>query len=209
MSRSSGLAESHSDQYQVNMPKFIVFGVLATGLMIGCTGERPDQPEGSVEDERGIEIPSPDPDSPDVAGLTCEGLEEKLLLAHASRAELAGTFGTPDSVNSTTEPNRHVPGATDSLFVVHYPGLVAHFRKPSEGDDLVSFVEVEDNRYLQYPSIGVGATEERVVSVLGEPGTHEPGRLVYECAGVGPEQPVTFRLSDGVVERIEIAYYVD
>lgn len=191
------------------MRKFLVIGVLATGLGIGCTSEPPDGRGGSVEDERGPGIPSPDPDSPDVAGLTCEGLEENLLRAHASRAELAGTFGTPDSVSSTTEPNRHVPGATDSLFVTYYPGLVAHFRKPPEGGDLVSLVEVEDNRYLRYPAIGVGAGEERVISVLGEPRTHEPGRLVYECAGMGPGQPVTFRLSDGVVERIEIAYYVD
>ena len=107
-----------------------------------------------------------------------------------------------------TEPNRHVPGRTDSLFVVHYDGLVSSIRTPSPGRDLPFHVVVTDNRFVRHPAIGIGATAATVEAVLGAPTRRTDATLVYEC-GEGAEEPVTFRLEAGRVERIVIDYYVD
>lgn len=148
------------------------------------------------------------PDAPELAELTCDGLERHLVPGYESRAALARVFGSPEGVDVSTEPNRHVVGAIDSLFVVRYPGLTAQFRRPEGGDDLTSFLSVIRSDYLRYPSIGIGAEADRVTDVLGAPGASDAERLVYDC-GRGPSQPVHFRLSDGSVEGIEITYYVD
>lgn len=101
-----------------------------------------------------------------------------------------------------------MPGAIDSLFVVHYTGLVARLRKPPDGSDLAEHVRVTETRYLRYPGLGIGARSSEIVKTLGEPTETDPAGLVYDC-GMGAEQPVTFHLGDGVVESIEIDYYVD
>lgn len=156
-----------------------------------------------------METPRPggaEGDSP--ASLQCEGLERSILRTETTRAALSAAYGPPDSTRSWTEPNRHVPEAIDSLFVVHYPGLEVQIRRPPSGDDLTSHVSIRENRYLSEPSVGIGAPADQVMSVLGEPGSRGEDRLVYDC-GPHTEQPVTFWLADGTVERIEISYYVD
>lgn len=73
---------------------------------------------------------------------------------------------------------------------------------------MVDGLVVMESRFLAYPSIGVRAPEERVLAALGEPTRRTPDTLVYDC-GMHVEEPVTFRLLDGVVRRIEIDYYLD
>lgn len=150
----------------------------------------------------------PDPARDVPISLSCEGLERDILRTETTRAALEAAYGPPDSMSAETEPNRHVPDATDSLFVVHYPGLTVEIRRPPSGDDLTSHAAIRDNRYLARAAVGIGARADRVVSVLGEPRTRSEDRLVYDC-GPHTEQPVTFWLADVVVERIEISYYVD
>ena len=41
----------------------------------------------------------------------------------------------------TTEPNRHLPDATDSLFDLSYPGLEASIRQAANGNELVHRVK--------------------------------------------------------------------
>ena len=176
---------------------------------LACAADRPEQ------------IPAPDSagaaDTTRAAAdralaLDCDTLAATLLRTGATRSALAQAYGEPDSVEATTEPNRHMPDATDSLFVVHYPGLGVTLRTPPSARDLVSAVMVTDNRYLAYPSIGIGTREEAVVAALGEPDERTEGDgttvLTYAC-GEEVEQPVTFHIRDGVVVRIEASYYVD
>lgn len=153
-------------------------------------------------------------DTAHVAQLECEGLERSLLAATPTRAAFREAFGAADSVIATTEPNRHEPGRTDSLFTVHYPGFVASFRKPGGGGDMVTGIELRDNRYVSAPRIGIGASASAVVAALGQPtrgGQATAGGdavLIYDC-GPHVEQPVTFHLTDGRVTSIVISYYVD
>ena len=183
----------------------IVFA-LAT---LACAADRPEQIP--APDSAGATDTSSAAADPIVA-LDCDTLTATLLRTAATRSALAEAYGEPDSVEVTTEPNRHIPDATDSLFVVNYPGLAVTLRTPPSARDLVSAVTVTDNRYLAYPSIGVGTREEAVVAALGEPHerTDVDGTtvLTYAC-GEEVEQPVIFHIRDGVVVRIEASYYVD
>lgn len=137
----------------------------------------------------------------------CEDLHERILAAPPTRAGLAAAFGPPSTVSTDTEPNRHVGSAVDSLFTVSYPGFLVEMRTPDGGRDMATQVEVEDNRYLAFPGIGIGAPAERLEEVLGPATSAGTDRVTYDCGEV--EQPVTFVLRDGRVSRIEISYYVD
>ena len=167
-------------------------------------------------DETPVLDAPPARDTTDVASSAslpeCATLAETLLRTPATRSALAAAYGAPDSVRATTEPNRHIQGATDSLFAVYYPGLAVMLRTPPAARDLVSHVSVTDDRYLAHRRIGIGATEKAVIATLGEPHDRaeagETTSLTYAC-GVAVEQPVTFHLRDDAVVRIEASYYVD
>lgn len=173
--------------------------------LIACAPEAPpseEPPAAARAPADSVEPPSA------VEALSCEGLAWTILEAEPTREGLAAGFGRPDSIVVSTEPNRHVRGRIDSLFAVHYPGLVSHLRKPEGGRDMADHAVVTANRFLAHPEIGIGVPESRVTQALGEPTRRTGGSLVYEC-GDGAEEPVTFHLADGVVRRIEIDYYLD
>jgi hypothetical protein len=177
--------------------------LLAAALALaGCGRERTEPDE--VETQAGASA-APLPSRPTVI---CAGLDEVILRTHPTREPLRAAYGDPDSTTTTVVPNRHVPGALDTLFTLHYPGLVAEVHTPSQGRDLADLVTVEDNRYLAIPSIGIGTTEEAVLAALGEPLRVEEGALVYWC-GEGAEQPVRFELAGGRVRAVMVDYYVD
>jgi hypothetical protein len=138
----------------------------------------------------------------------CDGLESSILAAPPSRAGLRAAGGAPAQVEAATEPNRHVPGAIDSLFTVRYRDLVADLRTPSGGRDMAERVVVTGSRWVRHDGLGIGAPAAQVTAILGEPTARRPDALVYDC-GMHTEQPVTFQLAGNVVERIEIDYYVD
>ena len=140
--------------------------------------------------------------------ISCAGLHDRILRVPPTRAAFLSEFGTPDSVTGSSEPNRHVPDAVDSLFVVFYPGLVMNIRTPPNGRDMATGLTIRDNRYLAYPDIGMGTPAARVTATLGTPTRRRDDMLIYDCDAV-VEQPVSFRIVDGRVARIEIAYYVD
>jgi hypothetical protein len=183
--------------------------VLACAAAVSCgTGQPAVESQIDNEPAIGTTDTSTSTDSPARVPLTCDDLHDEILKVPATRQAFSAEFGRPDSVISSVEPNRHVPDAVDSLFVVHYPGLVMDIRTPEGARDMAAHVRVDDNRYLAYPAIGIGATAERIEEVLGEPRERGDGYLTYQC-GIGAEQPVRFSISDGRVTAIDIAYYVD
>ena len=138
----------------------------------------------------------------------CAGLERTLLTFEPERAGLRTAFGAPDSVVAHAVPNRHVPGVIDTLFTLRYPGLTVEIHKPGEGHDLAAGVTVEDNRYIAFPRIGIGAPADSVTALLGAPTSRKAQSLIYDC-GEEVNQPVTFEVQNGRVQRIVISYYVD
>ena len=176
-------------------------------LLAACAPERPSA--GPPSEASTQEAPPDATGGAPASALPegCQGLERSLLQTAPTRAELRARFGEPDSIAAVTVPNRHVEGVTDTLFTVHYPALIVSIHTPGGGDDLPSSVQVDDNRYVAFPRIGIGAAADSVIAALGEPTRRDPDGLVYDCGEV--EQPVRFELADGRVRRIAIAYYVD
>lgn len=175
-------------------------------VAFGCSDRNSESEysEGSPSDSAADEPVS----GTGVTILSCENLETEILGASHSREGFRRTHGSPDSILVWTEPNRHVEGAVDSLFTVYYPGLLASFRRPTGGRDLIVAAGVTSNRYLSDSTIGIGASEAEIVARLGEPTRREDSNLVYEC-GMEVEQPVTFEIRNGAVFAITVAYYVD
>lgn len=158
----------------------------------GATGARAAAPVGSTAAER-------------CAAFVANGL----TVAQRTRAELREEFGAPDTVIARTEPNRHSPGVTDSLFTVRYPGLTIEIRKPAGGGDMAERMTVTYPRNLTYAEPNIGARETRVIELLGEPTAREAGRVTYECGAGTVPSPVTFVIEDAVVREIVFAFYVD
>ncbi|MGH7449540.1 MAG: hypothetical protein ACRELT_18335 [Longimicrobiales bacterium] len=138
----------------------------------------------------------------------CDDLHNTILKATPTRQTFGAAFGSPDSMIRSVEPNRHVPGALDSLFTVYYPGLAMSIRTPEAARDMATHVHIESNRYLAYPGIGIGTTPERLVDFLGDPSERDQEALTWDCSE-HVEQPVTFRIVGGRVHAIDITYYVD
>jgi hypothetical protein len=138
----------------------------------------------------------------------CAGLERTVLTFEPDRDGLRTAVGAADSVVAQPVPNRHSPGVMDTLFTLRYPGLIVEIHTVGGGGDLASGVDVQDNRYIAFPRIGIGAYADSVVAFLGAPTEKRGPSLVYDC-GEEVNQPVTFEVVDGRVRRILISYYVD
>lgn len=151
-----------------------------------------------------------DPPPGETAAERCAAwIEEALAVTGTGRDDIRAQLGEPTEVSATTEPNRHIPDATDSLFTVTYPGIVFSLRKPPEGGDLLERAHVTDNAHLLWTDPGIGASAERVIEVLGEPAEREPDLLHYAC-GSGPvNEPAFFVLRDSVVQAVIFDFYVD
>lgn len=146
--------------------------------------------------------------SPEV---TCdEYVEQGLAVRARTREEFRAALGEPEQIGSEATPNRHDPSVTDTIFRLHYPGLIAQIRRPAPGGDLLEQVEVVNNQHLTYPTLGMGATAEQITSALGAPQESTEGRLLYVCgAEIRPEEPVIFLLANGRVAEVRFTWYVD
>jgi hypothetical protein len=181
--------------------------VMLVVLVAGIASSACEQGRGGADTPVAVDTPN----GAAVADISCDGFVAEALSVRArTRAEFRSELGEPDRVEAETEPNRHDPSVTDSIFRIHHPGLVAQIRRPPAGGDMLERVEVSDNRFLAYPSLGVGAPAERITFTLGPPRERTNGRLVYECgAQFQPEEPVIFHLEGDDVVELWFTRYVD
>ena len=182
----------------------------ATTLAVACTlcvacGKRTPQLALGPEPTRGAVLAAEPVD--------CHAYATRGLLVQAeSREAFRAALGEPDSVITATVPNRHDPAITDTVVALYYADLSAIIWKPGyEGArDLLEHVEVRDNRYLRWPSLGIGARARNIITALGPPKEQSPTQLVYEC---GPSEavpePLVFELRAGRVRRVVFNRYVD
>ena len=183
----------------------------ATSLALTCTllaacGKRAAQPAAPDPEPSGITEVAAEP-------VDCHAYAERGLLVRAeSREAFRAALGEPDSVQTETVPNRHDPAVTDTVVALYYADLTAIVWKPGYPDarDLLEYVEVRDNRYLRWPSLGIGARAGDVIAALGEPVEQSPTRLVFLC---GPseavDEPLVFELRTGRVRSVAFSRYVD
>jgi hypothetical protein len=115
----------------------------------------------------------------------CGNLVENGLAIPNTRTAVTSRFGRPDSTQSEPTPNKHNPAQTDSTVNVFYPGLRLHYivLGVKEGEtDILYRADVSSNRYLKYPSLGIGASREAIVNAVGEPEQRTDDTARYSCA---------------------------
>lgn len=135
-------------------------------------------------------------------------VREGLRPIGSTRPEITQRLGEPDSLLATSVPNRHDPSVQDTLLALHYPDLVVHIHRPGGGRDLLSDVEVTDDRYLRHPILG--ATREEVEAAFGPPHEVRDGVWSYDCATCGEaDSPVEILFADDRVRKVRFTYYVD
>jgi hypothetical protein len=131
----------------------------------------------------------------------------------STRDGLATALGQPDSVAVTVLANRHDPAVTDSVFTLHYDGLIATVHRAGyDGRELLTGLTVLSDRFLEPDTpVRLGASASAVRLALGEPDESDAGTLVYlcdECLAAGYEA-VRFHLVGDAVRRIEVHYWLD
>lgn len=182
--------------------------LLLTALTVACGGTdapriSPEAPVDATSDGASPGI-SEALDIPYREALFTQLLRER----PSSRAWVRSTLGDPDSATSRLVPNRHVPGATDTLVALYYPGIVVRFHVPEPGGELLSQLDVSDNRYLAYPLIGAPvALVEEEVGPADEVGDTLRSYRCHSC--VAGDDPVSMIVRDGEIVRIRFQYYVD
>ena len=138
-----------------------------------------------------------------------EYAENALALDDPAPAAVRAAHGAADSTAARPTPNRHLPGQTDSIVTLHYPGLTLEAYRTADGRELVQRVDVLANRWLRRGP-GIGAGREDVREALGVPTEQSDSSLAYLCTECGPvEEPITFFFSDGRVRCVRFAFYVD
>lgn len=134
-----------------------------------------------------------------------------LLPIGDTRERIGARLGEPARVTSETVPNRHVPGVTDTLIVLEYPGLAVHVHRPGMADagDLISRVDVTDDRYLRFSVPTIGTDLAELERVLGPPSEVDGEGFTYACPSCVVDMPVKFLVRENRVREIRFHYYVD
>jgi hypothetical protein len=150
------------------------------------------------------------PADPAKAAAACQQFtRDGLKLKARTRAQLVAEAGGPLDTGERVEPNRHTPGAQDSIIRFVYDGMIVQVRKPGPSNEMFEHVTVSSRKWLNFPYFRPGLTEANLTGVLGEPQQRAAGKLTYECGGGEVENPVVFEMKDGAVQRIVFNYYVD
>ena len=76
------------------------------------------------------------------------------------------------------------------------------------GREIPDHAVVDDARFLALPALGPGAPAARLVRALGEPTSRAGDTMTWSC-GMEVDEPVSFRIRGGVVDRISVDWYVD
>ncbi|HEY0811085.1 MAG TPA: hypothetical protein VGD49_13040 [Longimicrobiales bacterium] len=172
------------------------YAIVATILLVSCSDSK-QQGAASQANAR------------DTVAACQQFAREGLKLKARNRAELDAEIGNPGYIQVTTEPNRHVPNAQDSIIRLESDGLIVQVRKPGPGGELFEQVEVSQRKWLNFPYFRPGVSASDVVAALGQPRRREANRLIYNCGESEAEEPIVFELEDGAVQRIVFNYYVD
>jgi len=141
-----------------------------------------------------------------------EVAEHGLKIRDIGRHAVAARIGKPDSVRLQPSPNPHRPAQTDTLADVFYPGL--HLQSwvvaAPQAYEILLEADVSDNKYLNYPQLGIGATPSEISSALGDPHERTDDTYTYSCAlHVMSGADITFHFAGGRVTRVDYRWEAD
>ncbi|HEX6693104.1 MAG TPA: hypothetical protein VF035_00200 [Longimicrobiales bacterium] len=131
----------------------------------------------------------------------------------ATRGGLRRQLGAPDSAVVTAVKNRHDPAVTDSIAVVHYPGLAVELYLATLGDaELTSSIRLTDNRYIVATApVRIGMPASDLESILGTPTETDGSVQIYlcdTCTELGNDQ-LLVDTTGGRVSAITLQYSID
>lgn len=170
--------------------------LLLSMTWVGCGGAAP-------EPER-AHPPLPVSELPDRA----EFIDRGLAVAVDSRADLISTFGPADSILEEEIANRHNPEVRDTIYNVYHSGRMTRIHHPGGGGDLLSMVEVSDNRHLRYRILGLEV--DAIESAFGPPDERSDSAVIYRCTTCqAGDDPVELLLERDIVQRVRFNFYVD
>ncbi|HUH12266.1 MAG TPA: protein-methionine-sulfoxide reductase heme-binding subunit MsrQ [Longimicrobiales bacterium] len=181
----------------------LLAGLLALGA---CTDDPPVRDEAEMlgrEPGEAPAVPAPEPAPP-----LAEFAERLLPIDDLSLASLRATFGEPRRVEREPVANRHIPGQTDTILTVAYPGATFRLYQVTGGHTLPEHAELADPRFVRWRRPTIGTPADSVVAWWGEPLRRERGALVYEDGGP-TSTPLLLHARDGRITSIERAFYVD
>jgi hypothetical protein len=125
------------------------------------------------------------------------------------KAEIIRNLGRPVRIDTQAVANRHRPEVEDTTYTLVYDGLeVCIYDATQAAKEILTRLTLTDPRYPTRWDLGVGASAERVVRVLGEPGRRSEDKLIYEAGEPVPDQ-LTFFLEGGSVKKVEWHFYID
>lgn len=181
--------------------------VITCALALACTSPQSEEAPGDPGTSPSVPARA-QPTAPAELPARAEFVDNALRQRPDSRADLRATLGAPDSVATEVIPNRHVPGVMDTIYILHYPELVARFHHPGGGGDLLSTLQVSDDRHLRYPVMG--ADVATLDEAFGRPDEASDSSLTYYCTTCeAGNDPVEVIVPDGRVRRVRFNYYVD
>ena len=129
--------------------------------------------------------------------------------AAGSRADVHARFGEPDSTVVSTEPNRHMPDATDTIVRLHFPETSAQLRTAG-GRDLLEMVEFRGNQHLPADAPVMGTSRERIRTAYGTPEYAAGDTLAYMCnATEAGGETVRFVFRQDSLMSVAVGFYVD
>ena len=135
-----------------------------------------------------------------------EVAENGFKIPDSDRKAVAAQFGPPDSVRLQPAPNPHRPAQMDTVVDVFYPGIRLHYWVVGAAQpyDILLEANVSNNKYLNYPQLGIGATPRNIASALGDPPQRTDNSYSYSCAlHVMSGADVSFHFAAGRVVRID------
>lgn len=132
-----------------------------------------------------------------------------------SISEIEETLGAPLGADTSLEQNLHVREATDSLFVLRYPGLTFELNRPGpvDGDLLTSVGMTSADRELP-GGVRIGTTtRDHLTSRLGAPESTrtrvDTTISSYIPPGRAAERFVEFHVVRDTLRRVRWIPYVD
>lgn len=177
--------------------------------------ERPGAPGDRVAPEtRAPGNPAPGPGRVPAGPAGLEAiLERSREVPGPTRSDARTRHGPPVGTRVSTVPNRHVPGATDTIVRLRWREMAVRYHvSGANGKELLSATEVTGAALLQRV-LGPGLRgREALRARFGRPDTVMGGDWVYRCCparGDPSVETLRFRFEGDTVESCRAGFYVD
>lgn len=157
-----------------------------------------------------VDLDRRDAESSGTLGISLRRLIDRAHYREPDAQELSVLDGLskPKRVSTEAQPNRHVPGQTDTLRTLHYEDARITVYHVSHGKELLHSIALTGPNLESPEGLRVGMTRADVESALGEPPEHQNGAYIYLQNGPMPRR-FYVHFDNDVVGRMEWMFPID